>query len=53
MSLVINKIQYHRNKDFVEITDAQALLLISDMITAALGNSGFTAEITISNDDEE
>ncbi len=46
MELVIKNLKYHRDKDAaVPITEAQALLLVGDMVSAALANSGFTADI--------
>ena len=45
--LELNNIQYHRQKDVVSIDEGQALCLISDIITAALAQNGFTAEIRV------
>lgn len=48
MELKLTKIKYHREKDTaVPITEAQALLLISDLVSASLAQNGFTAEIEV------
>ena len=53
MPLIINNIQYHRGKETFEISEDQALLLIADMIIAALAQNSFTAEITQKDDDNQ
>lgn len=46
MRLVIKDIKYHREKDAaVDIDEAQALLLVGDMISQTLAQSGFSAVI--------
>lgn len=45
--LELTNIRYHRNKDVVEISEAQALLMVSDLILVALQQNGFTADIGI------
>lgn len=47
MNVKLENIKYHRGKEAVPINEAQALLMISDLITAALAQNGFTAEVSI------
>lgn len=48
MNLELKNLKYHREKDkAVSITEAQALLMVSDLVLAALAQNGFTAEIEI------
>lgn len=47
MDLVLKNIAYHREKDKIELTEPQALLLVSDVAKAALAQAGFTCDIEI------
>lgn len=47
MKLELKKIKYHREKQEIDLTEPQALLLVSDLITAALAQNGFTATIEV------
>jgi hypothetical protein len=48
MEILMKNIKYHRDKnEAVPINEAQALLLICDMVSAALAQNGFTAETEI------
>ena len=52
MQLILSEIKYHRGKDFIVLKDAQALLMVSDLVTAALAQSGFSADIEVQNEDD-
>lgn len=48
MELCLKNIKYHRDKDSsVSITEAQALTIIGDVVTATLAQNGFTAEVEV------
>lgn len=48
MKLEIEKVRYHRGeKEVIPIDEAQALLIVSDVITASLAQNGFTCTITV------
>lgn len=48
MYLVLKKIMYHREKDkAVPLDQPQALLMVSDLIGAALANNALSAEIEV------
>jgi uncharacterized protein (UPF0218 family) len=49
----IKNIKYHRNKESIDLNQAQALLLVGDIINVALNQNGFTADITIKDNDKQ
>ena len=53
MSLIIKNIHYNTQKEVYEITEPQALLLVSDILRAAMVQSGFSCEISFKDDDAD
>lgn len=46
MELLLKNVTYHRDeKEAVKLTEAQALLIVGDLVRAALAQSGFTADV--------
>lgn len=45
--LEITNILYHQGKDAVSIDEPQALMLVGEIISLALQQGGFTAEIRL------
>jgi len=49
MGLELTKIKYHRENEAINLTEAQALTMVSDVINTALAQSGVTAEIKVTD----
>ena len=45
MELRLSKLKYHRDKEEIELNEAQVLMLVADLVQANLAQSGFSCEI--------